>query len=106
SNKLWEFRQVAQKPEHADLCQKIARDLGLTLTLQYAWHEVKILIKDILDGPRFHQRPIVQRNAHVLSTQSNIQPAPQSKKQRGVHLFIVHKTAVLFLFPLILTLSA
>jgi hypothetical protein len=29
SNKLWEFRQVAQKPEHADLCQKIARDLGL-----------------------------------------------------------------------------
>jgi hypothetical protein len=51
----------------------------------------------------------VQRNARALSTQSNIQPAPQSKKRRGVHLFIAciaHKTAVLFLFPLILTLSA
>ncbi|KAI9651427.1 MAG: hypothetical protein M1829_003017 [Trizodia sp. TS-e1964] len=29
SNKLWQFRQVAQKPEHVYLCQKIARDLGL-----------------------------------------------------------------------------
>ncbi|KAF1963430.1 hypothetical protein CC80DRAFT_486822 [Byssothecium circinans] len=61
------------------------------------------------NGPRSHERPVVQRNARVLSTQSNIQPAPQSKKRRGVHLFIdriAHRTAVLFLFPLILALSA
>ncbi|OCK77182.1 hypothetical protein K432DRAFT_428190 [Lepidopterella palustris CBS 459.81] len=229
SNKLWEFRQVAQKPEHADLCQKIARDLGLMeeaaeskvrFVLRGAQERSQILTESLetldristirreakaakeareaeaneaglrrrqllssseqpesdkettgetgpqlrfpsskttvpvaqasgldqdtlsrlqapggerprvtvpllapvttsgivrgdrhrlTNGPWFHQRPVVQRNARALSTQSNIQPAPQSKKRRGVHLFInriAHRTAVLFLFPLILALSA
>jgi hypothetical protein len=51
----------------------------------------------------------VQRNAHALATRFNVQPAAQRKKPRGFYLFIdriAHRTAVLFVFPLILALSA
>ncbi|KAF1998523.1 hypothetical protein P154DRAFT_603037 [Amniculicola lignicola CBS 123094] len=221
SNKLAEFRHMAQRPEHADLCQKIARDLELIdesvksavdRVLRGAQERSQILTESVetidristirketnaakeaglrrrrplpsseqpesdkgttgetepqlrfpssittmpvaqasgldqgissrrqapggdpprgavpvlaldttsgivrgdqdrqINGLRFHQRPVVQQNPRAVSTQFNIQPSPQSKKRRGVHLFIdriAHRTAVIFLFPLILALSA